>query len=422
MTAKENDYISSFLNNIASSHSDQLLGDGLNFTDDWLPPPPRFVGSTTSFGQQPGALAASPNYNTMLQGHLNGMPGPSSSMMLPPRVPHSQSAVDQQPSADVLAAAAMLPNMSMANMGFLGLQGPGHAPVNRGMDQFLQNSQPQTVFDQSNRRTSNSYVQQDMHDNTFTDMMFRHQPSPQPNQPLEVVRWGSDTNFNQSRFIPPSEKETLEALEDTQVGYLQCLEVNQSANNTRPSSPVHNGLTSPLRLKTRELSIQTKQEVEDGPPKKRQRNRVREEADDAGDEAQTNGGSPKRRRKSKSNGVGAASPSASPVASDEGAAGKRRKSSTKNGSSKAPRENLTEEQRRANHIKSERKRRTHIKGGFEELVAMVPALKGGGFAKSAVLHTACDWVEDMVKGNQLLNEQLRRMGIEMPAVESEEDS
>ncbi|KEQ60551.1 uncharacterized protein M437DRAFT_13513, partial [Aureobasidium melanogenum CBS 110374] len=49
------------------------------------------------------------------------------------------------------------------------------------------------------------------------------------------------------------------------------------------------------------------------------------------------------------------------------------------------RKNLTEDQKRSNHIRSEQKRRNIIKQGYEDLNELVPNLKTGGFSKSAVL-------------------------------------
>ncbi|ORY63989.1 uncharacterized protein BCR38DRAFT_301822, partial [Pseudomassariella vexata] len=85
-----------------------------------------------------------------------------------------------------------------------------------------------------------------------------------------------------------------------------------------------------------------------------------------------------RKRKSKVNLSGA-----DDTASVNETPGKRRKSNA-NGS-KPPRENLSDEQKRQNHILSEQKRRTLIKEGFEDLQEIIPNLKNGGYSKSAML-------------------------------------
>ncbi|KAJ5223832.1 hypothetical protein N7468_008374 [Penicillium chermesinum] len=86
--------------------------------------------------------------------------------------------------------------------------------------------------------------------------------------------------------------------------------------------------------------------------------------------------------------------------------------------SKAPRENLSEEQKRTNHILSEQKRRNLIRQGFDDLCSLVPGLRGGGFSKSAMLTQAADWLEDIMHGNEILRNQLADMkginGLVMP--------
>lgn len=97
--------------------------------------------------------------------------------------------------------------------------------------------------------------------------------------------------------------------------------------------------------------------------------------------------------------------------SPSGPGHKRRKSSTQqaiNAASKA-RENLTEDQKRENHIKSEQKRRTLIREGFEDLNELVPGLKQGGHSKSAVLGMAADWLEELIRENEKLRERCEDM-------------
>jgi hypothetical protein len=94
-----------------------------------------------------------------------------------------------------------------------------------------------------------------------------------------------------------------------------------------------------------------------------------------------------------------------------------RKSKVQQGA-KPARENLTEEQKRSNHILSEQKRRNLIRQGFDDLCTLVPGLKGGGFSKSAMLTQAADWLEEILRGNEILKAQLADMkavnGLVMP--------
>lgn len=72
------------------------------------------------------------------------------------------------------------------------------------------------------------------------------------------------------------------------------------------------------------------------------------------------------------------------------------------------RQNLTEEQKRSNHIASEQKRRDIIKKGYKDLDEIVPSLSGGksGLSKSDVLKEAILYLEATVSGNQTLRNLL----------------
>lgn len=80
---------------------------------------------------------------------------------------------------------------------------------------------------------------------------------------------------------------------------------------------------------------------------------------------------------------------------DEGS-GKKKRSSVQ----KPQRENLTDAQKRNNHILSEQKRRNLIKRGFDELNEIVPELRNGGLSKSGVLTEAANFLESIVNDNE----------------------
>lgn len=75
----------------------------------------------------------------------------------------------------------------------------------------------------------------------------------------------------------------------------------------------------------------------------------------------------------------------------------------------AKRDNLSEAQKRENHIHSEQKRRNLIRQGFEELCSMVPELNSGGYSKSAVLIHAANYLDDLKKGNARLRVYLQQL-------------
>lgn len=66
---------------------------------------------------------------------------------------------------------------------------------------------------------------------------------------------------------------------------------------------------------------------------------------------------------------------------------------------KLARENLSEQQKRNNHILSEQKRRNLIKRGFDDLHDLVPEIRNGGLSKSSVLMEAANFLEKLIKGN-----------------------
>jgi len=67
---------------------------------------------------------------------------------------------------------------------------------------------------------------------------------------------------------------------------------------------------------------------------------------------------------------------------------------------KLQRENLSEEQKRSNHILSEQKRRNLIKRGFDDLHELVPEIRNGGLSKSAILTEAANFLENIIEENK----------------------
>ena len=92
---------------------------------------------------------------------------------------------------------------------------------------------------------------------------------------------------------------------------------------------------------------------------------------------------------------------------------RRRASSGANSKlSSIARKNLTEDQKRSNHIRSEQKRRNIIKQGYEDLNDLVPNLKTGGFSKSAVLTETTRFLEEIHHGNNSMEAYLRSLAAE----------
>ncbi|CAG8641899.1 12981_t:CDS:1, partial [Ambispora gerdemannii] len=90
-------------------------------------------------------------------------------------------------------------------------------------------------------------------------------------------------------------------------------------------------------------------------------------------------------------------------------------SSTSKSSRKPYKELLTEEEKRANHIASEQKRRNTIRAGFKELTDIIPTLKNVNNSKSTILFKAVDYIKYLERRNRNLKERtnLLEMRVEM---------
>lgn len=74
--------------------------------------------------------------------------------------------------------------------------------------------------------------------------------------------------------------------------------------------------------------------------------------------------------------------------------------------SKPSRQNLSSEQRRANHIGSEKQRRDTIQGLEDELRKIVPVLRSSVFSKAEILEESGKWLENLIEGNRSLEARL----------------
>lgn len=266
--------------------------------------------------------------------------------------------------------------------------------------------QPLEEFHGEGQRASSKSVKQE---NGLADWMMAPEGRKVSRHSLDTdFQWGSDPNFNTTQgYTPDANRETVESMQREQLKLLDSLEVSKSTGNTRPSSPSHpqeqQGTNQQRLSPTGRTSKPAKAtEDPDAPPRKRRKSKVNRAGDEEqGDDQEASPEKPNRRRKSKVEKSGDVSP---PPPADTGSAKKRR--GTVNGGSKAPRENLTEEQKRENHIRSEQKRRTLIKEGFDDLCELVPSLNGGGFSKSTMLSIAGDYLEEIIRGNETLANQL----------------
>jgi len=125
-----------------------------------------------------------------------------------------------------------------------------------------------------------------------------------------------------------------------------------------------------------------------------------EQSEEASSEEDEDVKPPKKRRKSKSSKTNAQkgkTTAKNRKASTAEETGKKKRATA---AQKLQRENLTEEQKRSNHILSEQKRRNLIKRGFEDLQELVPEIRNGGQSRSGALTEAANFLEKLIEDNK----------------------
>lgn len=206
-----------------------------------------------------------------------------------------------------------------------------------------------------------------------------------------LYRFGSDAHFNVNGYVrgpeEPSEEQLTQRLLDDNFGAVAGGFL--SAASTRPSSPAFG-----MRHLKRDADDADDDSDEHTSHKRRKSGRDDHRPAQSWRRRATSASgatfsSLHRRRKSSPPMTGAAA-----------------SSGTATPAKKTARENLTEEQKRSNHIVSEQRRRNLIKVGFEDLNNIVPSLREGGLSKSQTLAEAAAYLENIVAGNAALQARL----------------
>ncbi|KAG6308143.1 hypothetical protein E4U45_002143 [Claviceps purpurea] len=440
LTETDSKVLSCFFQDMTSNQYNMpSFGEGLNFSDAWLDLPPQFMGSSTSFGSQEDPTAGDFGFSHDQQNDVSRMLSTGSSMMPPPPLPPLPPAIapsmhptpslsqtrpqtfqpsqHQQHSDDVLnAAATLLRNGSRARNG----QSLGNSSQNGSIRDSESNGrrssapfpmghlqhQPIEEFKEQTRRSSQ--VAETEH--SLAGWMFgsKQQKATHPEPAVGDIQWGSDARFTDVQgYVPEPTVESVEAMHQQQMKFLGSLAIDQSAANHRPSSAVNNNNgTRDASSNSDGCTHTTRKEELDAPPRKRRKSKnvprstIKEEHAGDDDDAASTKSVRKRKTRPEKTASGSEPP---PDATATTAGGsRRRKSGAAIAAAKHPRENLSEEQKRENHIRSEQKRRTLIKQGFDDLGVLVPGLRGGGFSKSTTLTMAADWLEQLLQENKAL--------------------
>ncbi|KAI9880692.1 MAG: hypothetical protein M1830_001325 [Pleopsidium flavum] len=417
----ESNMLDTFFDTLGTTHFDNndffldkpLLskneGDpSFNWADDL---PPTFHGSTTSLSQP---AMVSHGLSDVGYGRPSGL------------THASQDADSKTTSAEVLAAASTLirNGQSSQNNGIYAVPiFPAHDIVDglRGNNSSGSSSGTQSMGSYSNilpvptQQRSSGFLHEkpappiDSGETLFHDMYFGTSSQVRANfnhAPKQAdIQWGSDISFLDHGFVAPPNQETEEEVTKTLMHKMECLEPQGSASSTRLSSPTITRRREPMKRMANDNALSTNNEestdegeVEEQRPMKRRKSNFKHGADR--EEDTTHSGARLKNSKTAVNGKG----TRLRRSNVKNSLPKRRNSQS--GEPKSNRENLTEEQKRSNHIVSEQKRRNLIKQGFEDLCKLVPELKGGGFSKSAMLIQAADWLENIIKGNEVLKAQL----------------
>ena len=196
--------------------------------------------------------------------------------------------------------------------------------------------------------------------------------------------FGSDAAFQPHFYAPPPNTANMRTAE----GLLAGLEAQHSASNTRPPSPVL------IKSKRRHES----EEGENQPRRQRSRHFKSDSTLDVALSAvPSNLSLPSRRGRRRTT-----------IGSEDHDA-------TLGGPSlcgfdpRPQRQNLTEEEKKLNHIKSEQKRRNQIKAGFSDLMSLLPDSATAGPSKCVILARAVEWLTGLIEGNERLRVQLKAL-------------
>ncbi|KAI1427926.1 hypothetical protein F5Y12DRAFT_97225 [Xylaria sp. FL1777] len=239
------------------------------------------------------------------------------------------------------------------------------------------------------------------HDTTFQEMVFGSQGATvQRIAERPELQWGSDTLFSRNQGFVPPQNESSEALENKRMVTMEALKLSSSNPDTRASSPIGKKEAAISAVSENPNGNNKVEEIPATPNKRRRKSKAKIEG---GEDGEHEAPPPKKTmaRKRKSGGDLTESDDLSSMVLVEATTGRRRKSAPQQ--AKQPRENLTLEQKRENHIKSEKKRRGYIKEGFADLNAIVPNAQNASYSKSTVLNMAKEWIESLIQGNQILD-------------------
>ncbi|TLD05722.1 uncharacterized protein PgNI_08151 [Pyricularia grisea] len=333
-----------------------------------------------------------------------------------------------------------------------------HSPVFSPIDNGA--SQPFGFTITPNQHASHAQEQPQVSANAFQPRVYMNgqahvQPQPQ-RQPapaassgtapamfdnLRNPQYGSDPNFSRPHgYVPQTTQEESAQIEQERLKYVGCLEPvapssNETTGPTTPISPARrptnldkmlseydnataNGnAASIVKLESDESTDQKRTSVEgndDEPPPFNSKGKGKAKPNPRPRPQKKLKNTPATARKSPSSDLAAdtSAPGPSPLNSGDveddvdtagkPSSGKRRKSST--APQKQPRVNLTSEQKRLNHINSEKRRRGNIKDQLQDLQSEIDPIRDQKMSKGVVAEKTFEFIEALLRDNQYLLE------------------
>ncbi len=399
LSNQESDSLFNFMNNYVDNNplQEPFQFGGLNFSEHWLDLPPKILGGETTLGTPASGVS------TTLYGQTQ----------YPLAEPISIQPAHLSLSLDEYQAASFLSQPSGAYYGqSYGAPGIGPPITTQPQQQPSLTPAPAQVLTYNSIAPDRQRPSVDQgSDFTLTQMLVgTNQPRSMPQPPGLPVQYGSDPNFNRPTFVPQSYHESTEGLEEQQRRLiLECFERNESTAPTRVSSPllrnaVPGGDISPHKLNARLADEQSREgENAAAPPAKRRKSEP-EDNQDHRTSGPLSDETPAKTKRRKSTKMEASQDSPPLITEGSTTPPKRRKGG--NNSRKTPRANLTEEQKRNNHIKSEQKRRTLIQDGFNNLKIIVPGIDAGGQSKNCQLQATAKFIQELLLQNEDLERQI----------------
>ena len=224
-------------------------------------------------------------------------------------------------------------------------------------------------------------VQHQLHETEFAPMLY------QPHM-KRTYSFGTDHSFNNpSGYAAPrpqeAEHQALRHLSSDMQRSQPAPQQLAGANGNAATSPTRPSYSYRERPSDDEQSDEASSDDDDDgdrPAKKRKKSNRSVGKDSSGKNGTSGRSAPKNRK----------------LSSVTESSKKKRSGSAQ----RLQRENLTEAQKRSNHILSEQKRRNLIKRGFDDLHDLVPEIRNGGLSKSSVLMEAANFLEKLIEENE----------------------